>query len=111
MSIMKRILLYFILSFSSLKYQGVDGSDMIGELRMQMNDLQTELNLLSRKFHEEKSKANFLSKQLVNKEKNIQNLEDRLSVLETQISYEAKHKNLGRQHLGNEVLYVNFVLF
>ena len=48
---------------------------MEGELRMQMNDLQTELNLLCRIFDEEKSKVTFLSKQLVNKEKSIQNLE------------------------------------
>ena len=105
---MKRIFLYFILSFSSLKYQGVDGSDIVGELRMKMNDLQTDLNLLSRMFHEEKSMVTFLSKQLVNKEENIQNLEDRLSALETQILYQEKHKKLDRQHLGNEVLYVNF---
>ena len=105
---MKRLFMYFILSFSSSKYQSVNGSDMVGELHMQMNDLKTELNLLSQKFHEEKSKVNFLSKQLVNKEENIQNLEDRLSALETQILYQSKHKKLGRQHLGNEVLYVNF---
>ena len=96
------------MSFSSFMYQGVDGSDMEGELRMQMNDLQTELNLLRRIFHEEKSKVTFLSKQLENKEKSIQNLEDRLSALETQISYRDKHGSLGRQHLGNEVLYVKF---
>ena len=105
---MKRIFLYFILLISSFKYQGVDGSDMVGEIRMQMNDLQTELNRLSRMFHEEESKVTFLSKQLVNKEKNIQNLEDRLSALETQISHQAERRNLGKQHLSNEVLYVNF---
>ena len=72
--IMKMLFMYFILSFSSSKYQSVNGSDMVGELHMQMNDLKTELNLLSQKFHEEKSKVNFLPKQLVNKEKNIQNI-------------------------------------
>ena len=105
---MKRIFLYFILSISSFKCRGEERSDMVGEIRMQMNDLHTELNRLSRMFHEEKSKATFLSKQLVNKEKNIQSLEDRLSVLEIQISHQAEHRNLGRQHLGTEVLYVNF---